>query len=248
MEESANKNKKELTLPSDANDDNSKLIFLGGKQWKSYIFTPSSVTRVLVRFSGHALRWVWSIEGNTNRTPKKIVRMRGWEKRIYEFKGATIILNKSTFELWLRSRPYKTVERMIYSNWNKADIISREFRIFARIGLKPIQTEHPANIKNAHLVMTNKKLNPILKPMSEVKDEVGLLFDKSHKDFPEMTGRMSAEGARGAEWFFIEFPKIVQYQVEMDTRYARNLELHLSTLVEMKDTLKKIKEALEVKK
>jgi len=249
MEENSNQNNTNLTLPSEPHVGNSKLLYLEGKQWKTYIFTPTSDTRILIRISGHALRWIWKLEGTTTRTPKKQINMRGWIKRIYEFEGATLILNKLTFELWLRSRPYKPskklsgTERMIYANWNKADLIARHFSEFAQIALKPMETEHPANIDHAHLVMTTKALNPILKPMSEVKDEVGLGFDKSHPNHPEFMGRKSVEGARGAEWFFVEFPK--EHKVVMEAmlgfeEYNKNIKLHLEVLREMRDALKRL--------
>jgi hypothetical protein len=82
--------------------------------------------------------------------------------------------------------------------------------------------------------------------MSEIKDDVGLIFDKSHRDFPEMTGRISSEGAKGAEWFFTQFPnehKVVMAALMGFEEYNKNIKLHLEVLSEIKETLKAIKEA-----
>jgi hypothetical protein len=212
-------------------------------------FISTNINATKVRYTAHHLKWSWKINGTTKRIPNKLVKLGrglGWERKIYYFNGATIIINLYTLELWLKSRYYNPTRkasgtiRMIYANWNKADKIAREFSEFAQIAITPIRSEHPADIQHAHLVMTTKELNPILKPMSEVKDKVGLTFDKSHPNLPEFTGEKSVEGAQGAEWFFTKFPAIVQYQVEMDKRYAENLELHLKVLEEIREAIKRL--------
>lgn len=223
---------------------------------KNEYLIPTSIGIIKVRYTAHHLKWSWQYANTTNRVPIKSVRYRGWSKYIHSFKGKTIVLNYSPkkelniMELWLKSRYYNPtrkasgVIRMIYANWSKADLIARQFSEFAQIAIKPIHTAHPADIEHAHLVMTTKALNPILKPMSEVKDDVGLIFDQSHPNLPEFTGEKSVEGAQGAEWFFTKFPLVVQKQIEMDERYAKNLELHLSVLTEMKDKLGELGEAI----
>jgi hypothetical protein len=209
-------------------------------------FIPTSTK---VRFSGHHLKWSWFYTGITNRVPEKKIAYRGWYKLIYRFKSKTIVLNYSPkkenniMEVWLRSKPYKNVAKLIYSNWSKADLIAREFSEFAQIGIKPIHTPHPADIDKAHLVATTKEYNPILKPMSEIKDNVGLLFDKSHKEYPEVTGPKSAEGALGAEWFFTKFPlehRVILQALVGFEEYNRNIKLHLEVLREIKEALKRL--------
>ncbi len=137
-----------------------------------------------VRFSGHHLKWTWTLEGTTYRKPDKAIKLgkgTGWIRKIYYFKGATVIINPRILEVWLKSRPYKSVERMIAANWNRADLTARAFSLYAQIAIRSIKTEHPDNIVKAHLVMTTNTLNPVLKPMSEVNDEVGLKYDEIRK-------------------------------------------------------------------
>ncbi len=217
---------------------------------------PSSINMTKFGWTGHALKWTWLFEGKINRKPDKIIIYRNWSKKIwYHWLGnSTIVINKYRMEITLRSRKHAQTERssgvirMIYANWGKADKIAREFSQFAQIAIKPIESDHPADIQHAHLVMTTKALNPILKPMSEVKDSVGLLFDNSHPNLPEFTGEKSVEGAQGAEWFFTKFPAIVQYQVEMDKRYAQNIEKHLAVLESMDKGIKELTEAVKKSK
>lgn len=233
---------------SEPHVDKPKISIVEEKNGKYAIFSPSSEQLAKIRVSGHHLKWEFRIEGQTFRTPKKRVKMRNWNKDIYYWKGATIVLNPRTMEVWLKSRPYKPtmrssgVLRMIGANWAKADLIAREFSEFAEIAITPVKTAHPLDISKAHLVITSKEFNSILKPMSAIKDEVGLHFDKSHPNLPEFVGPKSVEGAQGAEWFFTKFPAIVQYQIEMDRRFAENLELHLSVLKEIRDAIKELRE------
>jgi hypothetical protein len=229
---------------SEVSGDKPKFVIVADKSGKSIYFSPTTEHTIKIRFSGHHLKWIWSVEGTTTRKPDKVVKMRNWSKYIYSWKGTKVVLNPQTFELWMRSRPYKSVEKMIYANWSKADLLAREFSQFAQISLHPIKTEHPADIAKAHLVLTTKQLNPILKPMSEVKDDVGLLFDKSHKDYPELSGKKSVEGAKGAEWFFTQFPQ--QHAVILEAlsgfkEYNRNIKLHLKVLQEIREALKEMK-------
>lgn len=254
MSEKKTPKNKNIISTSEANVDKPNIRLVEGKRKNEFFLSPTSDTLIKVRFTGHHLKWSWQVIGTTKRAPSKTVKMRHWNKYIYSFKGATIVLNPNTFELWLRSRHYKPtknasgVARMIYANWSKADRLSREFSEFAQIALQPIHTEHPADIEKAHLVMTTKELNPILKPLSEVKDEVGLIFDKSHPGKPEFTGEKSVEGAQGAEWFFTKFPNQFGEFTRSIMEYSDQLQLHLEVERETLKTMKTIRKSLERKK
>lgn len=228
-----------------------KISIVEGKKDFFTILSPTSEESIKIRFTAHHMKWAWKITGSTNRTPIKVVRMKNWNKKIYAWKGATIVLNLNTLEIWLRSRYYNPtkrasgVMRLIYSNWSKADLFAREFSEFAQIALKSIKSVHPTDIQHAHLVMTTKALNPILKPMSKVKDDVGLIFDKSHPSQPEFTGEKSVEGAHGAEWFFTKFPSNFAEFTATIFEYKEQLKLHLEVERNTLETLKEIRNSIK---
>jgi hypothetical protein len=123
-------------------------VELQNNQLTSTNDTPTKSARI----SAHSMKWAWTFKGNTMRKPDKAFKMRGWGGGVYYWKGGTIVLKLRTMELTMRSRPYKTTEKMISATWSKADLIAREFSKFAQIAITPIYTEHPMGIANAHLV------------------------------------------------------------------------------------------------
>ena len=254
MSETPKPKNREFLTSSEPHVDSTNFRLVDEKNGNYTIFSPTSEEVVKIRYTAHALKWSWKITGSTARKPIRTIHMRNWDKRFYAWKGAKIVLNQQTLEIFLRSRYYNpsrrasSVMRLIGANWSKADRIAREFSEYAQIAMRPIQSDHPFDIQHAHLVMTTKELNPILKPMSKVKDKVGLIFDKSHPGQPEFTGEKSVEGARGAEWFFTKFPDIVQHQIEMDDRFAKNLERHLAVLEKMDQRLDDLGRAFKKKK
>ena len=205
-----------------------------------------------VKISAHRLRWTWKVNGTTERKPDRLIKMRNWNRKVYEFNGATVILNTKTLEIYMQSRAYKDPQKMIYANWDKADRIARAFAKFAWIGLKAIESDHPADCQDAHLVLETKELNPYLKPQAEQpsSQRVGLVFDKSHNNKPEFTGPESIEGGIGADYIFLDFPREFRktsksarnIEVLMGgfAEYNRNIQLHLKVLQKMSDTLDKI--------
>ena len=203
--------------------------------------TSSSVNTTKVRISGHHLRWTWTYKGTTFRQPVKTSQMRGWIKKIYNYKGAIIILNPKTMELWQESRPYKRSETMIYANWNKADLIARQFSQFAQIAIKPIHSEHPADLQGAHMVVENKPFSKVLKGYEGKAPRVGLQFDKSHRSRAELTGKESAEGAMGLDYWLIDFPARVSMLMESFDDYNLNIKLHLKAIQELRDAVKELK-------
>lgn len=223
-----------------------------GKHKKHYVVSKtrkntksisSSINTTKVRISGHHLKWAWNVSGTTNRKPHRKIRLgkgKGWEKRIYKFKGVTIVLNPYTLELWQRSRPYRNVKRMIYANWGKADQTARAFSKYAQIAIKPIRSEHPADMQAAHLVVENKQMSGVLKQYEGTAPRVGLQFDKSHKRRAELTGRESAEGAIGLDYWLIDFPKKTAELMDNFAVYNKNIRMHLKVLKSMDKTLKRI--------
>ena len=211
-----------------------------------------------VRISAHALRWTWKISGTTSRKPDVINKMKNWTRKIYNWEGTKIILNTRTLEIYMRSRAYKNPQKMIYANWDKADRISRSFSTWARIGLIPIESDHPADCQGAHLVLETKDLNPYLKPQADLpsSSRIGLTYDKSHPGQPELEGPESIEGSFGADYIFLDFPKefkqlrASQKNTEIlmagFSEYNRNIQLHLAVLREMSETMKAIRENLKV--
>jgi hypothetical protein len=210
-----------------------------------------------VKISAHALRWTWKISGTTTRKPDKINRMKNWTRKIYEWKGSKVIINTRTLEIYMQSRAYKDPQKMIYANWDKADRISREFSKWAQIGLIPIESTHPADCQGAHLVLETKALNPFLKPQADLptSQRIGLTYDKSHPGKPELEGPESIEGALGADYIFLDFPRHFQ-ALRAQARntetlmggfaeYNRNIQLHLKVLNEMSETMKEIRNSLK---
>jgi hypothetical protein len=211
-------------------------------------------TTVGSRMSAHAVKWIWRYKGTTTRKPSKQAKMRGWMKRIYHWKNCTIVLNVHTMEIFTRSRPYRTTERMLYANWNKADKIAREFSEFAQIAIFPIKTAHPADITAAHLVINNRQVNQNLLPKEDKRKfigkneaypsakRVGAIEDGSHPGKVELVGQESAEGGLGMDWLLLDYPSVVRQSLEMNAKFSKNLELHLQVLKDMQETLKAIKE------
>jgi hypothetical protein len=199
------------------------------------------------RISAHSIKWIWEYEGKTNRRPDRRARMRGWNKDIYYWGGATIVLNPKRMEVYMRSRPYKDTEKMIYYNWDRADVIAREFSRHAQIAIRPIPSEHPADVHKAHLVVNKKDINAHLLPMvgkgtphaSAIR--VGALEDGSHRRKVEFTGPESVEGGFGLDWLLLEYPTVVRQSLDMNARFSKNLELHLKVLKDMRKTLKEIR-------
>jgi hypothetical protein len=207
--------------------------------------------------SAHALKWVFSVEGKTERVATKTVKMRNWKKLIYRFDGAKIVLNPKTCEIWLKARSYKSVEKMIYNAWNRVDIIARHFSEWARIGLKPLKSDKIADIQQAHLVIEEPRINADLVPLisngaiPNRPQGVGMLTDESHPGKAEATGEKSVEGMQGAEWLFLQFKydfMLLQKKSEDQARalegfkeYNENIKLHLKVLQEMSATLKQIR-------
>lgn len=247
MAKTPNSKNRDFSLPRELYVGSNFFPFVVGKSGNYTIFSPTRERLVEIRYTGHHLMWSWKITGNTARKPVKTVRMKNWLKRIYDWNGTKIVLNPNTLELWLRSRYYNptrkasSVMRMVGANWSKADKAAREFSTFAQIAVLPNKSEHPFDIQHAHLVMTTKEFNPILEPMSKIKDDVGLQFDKSHPGQPEFVGKKSVEGAAGAEWFFTKFPEDMRALTESNKAFAQNLELHMEVLREIRDAVKQWK-------
>jgi hypothetical protein len=180
-------------------------------------FSPGSekapkIPPLYVLFSGHAMRWVWRIDGKTARKPDKLIKMRNWEKRVYSWQGvASIVLNPRTLEIWMHARAQKNPERMIYRAWARADAAARDFSKFAQIGLMGLASTHPADVQAAHLVLDTHALDAFLVPQMELPTSrrIGLGRDFSHDLKPEMTGKESVEGALGADWVFLALKKEV---------------------------------------
>lgn len=211
---------------------------------KNTRFTSTSVMPIkVVRISAHSLRWTWKIEGSTMRKPDKASNMRGWVKKIWHWKGATIILNPITLEVWTQSRPYKNVLRMIYANWGKADLAARQFSLFAQIALKPQESPHPGGLQTAHLVVQDRKFSQLLRPYAglDSSKRVGLVFDKSHPNLAEFTGKESAEGAIGLDWWLRDFPTEHRAQMAAQAEYNKNIKLHLEVLREIKEAIKELR-------
>ena len=214
-----------------------------GKTQNDSDLSRGSDTPTKIRISGHRLRWIWRAKGSTSRKPDRTVRMKGWTKFIYRWgEGATIVLNPRTMEIWMRSKPYKNPTRMIYANWGKADRIAREWSAWAQVPIEPIKTDHPADLDKAHMVIETDKLNPILKPEvgKPTSARVGLVFDKSHKDRPELTGRESAEGAIGLDWLLLDFAKEFRQSQLWMREYNENIKLHLEVLREIRDAMRRL--------
>jgi hypothetical protein len=240
--EIATRNLQNLTLGS-VIDVNGKSSIDVNEFKKILNLTPTSVMPIkIVRISAHSLRWTWRIGGTTHRKPDKACKMRGWTKKIYNWGKATIVLNPITLEIWTDSRPHKNVLKMIYSNWNKADKAAREFSLFAQIALRQDTSHHPTDLQTAHLVLEDRLFSSLLKPYKDREDsrKVGLIFDKSHPNKAEFTGKESAEGAIGLDWWLLEFPKEHRAQMQAQSVYNSNIKLHLAVLQKMSDTLDKI--------
>lgn len=209
------------------------------------------------RISAHSLRWTWNFTGNTNRKPDKERRMRNWTGKIYYFKRCTVILNVNTMELYTRSRPYTSTNRMISANWSKADLIARQFSEFAQIAITPIHSEHPMDIASAHLVINEKRINKRLLPGKANTSErrtfigknepyqsavrVGAIEDGSHPGKVEMVGHESVEGGLGLDWLLLDYPSVVRQSLEMNEKFSKNLELHLKVLQEIRDAVRRLK-------
>jgi hypothetical protein len=233
-----------------------------------------SITSVASRMSAHAIKWIWTFKGTTTRKPDKSAKMRGWVKRVYYWGGSTIVLNVNTMEIFTRSRAYSSTPKMIYANWSKADKLAREFSEFAQIAITPVKTNHPADVISAHLVINNKEINGKLLPKDDKRKfigknepyptaiKVGAIEDGSHTGKVELVGKQSVEGGFGMDWLLLDYPRIVKQSLEMNEKFSKNLELHLSVLNEIRDaeraraksdaemskTMKRIRESLEVKK
>lgn len=211
-----------------------------------------SINHTKFRISGHRLKWSWHVEGTTNRSPDKRIKVgkgKGWFKNIYHWHGATIVLNPYTMEIWMKSRPYKTVERMVSAKWSKADLIAREFSEYAQIAITPIESEHPQDIQAAHLVVETKPVSALLEPYKDRPDSrrIGLEFDKSHRNRAELTGQESVEGGMGLDWLLLDFPqqhRMVVQALSGFERYNANIEKHLEVLDSMDKTLKQIQKGL----
>ena len=162
-----------------------------------------------IKWNAHSAVWKWNFEGKTERVPDKLIKLKNWNKNIYYWKGATIVMNVSTLEVWVRTRTYTNPIRMIYKAWSRADLTAREFSTSAQIAIKPLLSEHPSDIHKAHIVLRTKKLNKYLKPQADkqTSERTGLHYDLSHPDLPEFIGQESVEGVFGADWVFLALPK-----------------------------------------
>jgi len=178
-------------------------------------FTPPTLA---IKYSGHSLKWIWEMQGTPKRKPLRTINMRGdWIKRIWKFKGAVIVANKKTLEIWIKTRKYKNIEKMLYNAWNKADLIAREFSVWQQIALQPIPSSHPADVQTAHIVIEEPALTPYLRAQANAPTSklIGLTLDKSHAGKPEFAGSLSVEGAIGADYVFLRLPGAIS---EMDAR------------------------------
>ena len=254
MEENSNQNNTGLTLPPVLNDDKLNLPHAEVKPQINTGLTPTSVEPTKsAKVSAHAIRWFWIYKGTTNRKPTRSAKMRGWEKKIYHWQGATIVLNVNRMEIFMRSRPYKTTEKMIYANWNKADKMARRFSEFAQIAITPIKSDHPADVISAHLVINNKEVNKKLLPKNDKRKfigknepyqsavRVGAIEDGSHPGKVELVGKESVEGGLGMDWLLLDYPRVVRQSLEMNEKFSKNLELHLQVLQEIRDAIKRLK-------
>lgn len=211
------------------------------------------------RISAHSLKWTWQYKGPTQRKPDKLRIMRGWIGKIYYWNKCTIILNVRTMELYTHSRPYTSTLKMVYANWSKADLIAREFSKMAQIAITPIHTDHPADLRQGHLVVNNKTINRALLPGKADSEErrtfvgknepytnavrVGAIEDGSHPGKLELVGQESVEGGMGLDWLLLEHPKAHK---TLDMR----LEAVIIALEKLTDGMQqvKIRMDMEVKK
>jgi len=211
------------------------------------------------RISAHSLRWTWTFKGKTERKPDKLRRMRNWTGKIYYFKRCTVILNVNTMELYTRSRPYTSTNRMISANWSKADLTARQFSEFAQIAITPIHSEHPMDIAGAHLVINEKHINKRLLPGKANTSErrrfigknepyqsavrVGAIEDGSHPGKVELVGKESVEGGLGLDWLLLTHPKAHE---TLDARLEK-VVIALEKLTEIAQEIK-VRMDLEAKK
>ena len=253
MEEKQDKENKEINIPyvSDVNGEMAH-VEAQNNQLTSTNVKPTKSARI----SAHSLKWTWEYKGKTQRKPDKLRIMRGWTGGVYHWQACTIILNVRTMELYTHSRPYKDTTKMVYANWNKADLIARQFSEFAQIAITPIHSEHPADLRQAHLVVNNKAINKRLLPGTADSEErrtfigknepypsavrVGAIEDGSHPGKVELDGKESVEGGMGLDWLLLDYPSVVRQSLEMNEKFSKNLELHLEVLREIRDAVKRL--------
>jgi hypothetical protein len=253
MEEKQAKENKEINIPyvsdvaqpmSSVEAQNNQLTSTNVKPTKS------------ARISAHSLKWTWEYKGKTQRKPDKLRVMRGWIGKIYYWDRCTIILNVKTMELYTRSRPYTSTIKMVYATWSKADLIARAVSKAAEIAITPIHTEHPADLRQGHLVVNDKRINKALLPGKADSEErrtfigknepypsavrVGAIEDGSHPGKLEFVGKESVEGGMGLDWLLLDYPSVVRQSLEMNKEFSKNLELHLEVLREIRDAVKRL--------
>ena len=144
--------------------------------------------------------------------------IHGWKRRGWHYGGCEIIANKRTLEIWVCKGKQKNAKKMLSDAWNKADKARREFSVWQRVGLMPIETIRPFDLERAHLVIENPELKePLNAQGRDLKDymagegfnpasaRVGLINDKSHGYKPEMIGNESAKGILGLDWVLCDF-------------------------------------------
>lgn len=209
-----------------------------GKIWKKGFFSRGS-EKYAFFISGHALRWVWHVKGDTFRKADHESKMNNWPrpKRTWRhFHGAKIVLNLNTCEIWLKSGTYRSVKRLIYASWARADAIAREFSEFARMPLTASQSEHLANCKGAHLVLENPEMNAILVPaiknglIKKDMKEAGWEADGSHERKAEGTGKRSIEHTDGLKWLCTDYPWEWSEKEKTDAQRWDDLEAAIALL------------------
>lgn len=247
-----------LTSPPMLHGDNPNFRSDVEKNPKTGKITSTHVNMTMcARISAHSMRWTWIYDGATKRRPDSIRRMRGWNGYVYHWEGCAVILNVRTLELYLHSRPYKSTEKMMSATWSKADRIAREFSRWAEVAITPIESGHPLGVQAAHLVINQKRINrPLLpgradsperrmfigknRPYADAR-RTGAIEDGSHPGKVEMVGQESVEGGIGLDWLLLDYPGVVRQSLEMNTRFSRNLELHLKVLQEIRDAVRRMR-------
>ena len=139
------------------------------------------------------------------------VKMRNWERRIWQFEGAAVVCNLKTAEIWLTSRSYSSPQRMLACNRMRADLIRRRFSKWQEVALELIEAPHPEGVERLHAVIDEKKHGPHFQHLKnqlgrEDAARIGLKTDDSHPGHVELDGPASPEGMLGMDWLALAFP------------------------------------------
>ena len=220
--------KHKISAPSGATSERANFFNAVGRLAELRVFPPTSgAPPKYVKWSAHALLWEWALDGTPKRAPTKTNPMRGgWLQRVWEADGITIISYTRKLQVWITARKRKNAERMIFEAWNKADLAAREFSRWQEVGLKPLNSERPAGLQSAHLVIENPELQaPLNKHAFRPESaRAGLIFDGSHGYKPELTGKESAEAGLGFDYLTLNFPLEWRERLQIDAERWRELE------------------------